>query len=222
MLTPWSMFAPDVYVATSELRFFGLEVGARMTALKLRDGVLIHSPLALAPSCAEQLGQPRWVVAPNMFHHLYVGPWIEAGLEGFAAPGLEHKRPELRFTAVLSSPKQHPFGPEVEVLPLRCFPLSNEVVLLHKPSGTLLVTDLVFNFSPAKTPRFTRAAMRCMCGYPGCQTTLLERVAMRRAAAREDLNTILSWDFDRMIMAHGEPIERDAKASLRHAFRWLM
>jgi hypothetical protein len=30
------------------------------------------------------LGEPRWVLAPNLLHHLFVGPWLDAGLEGWA------------------------------------------------------------------------------------------------------------------------------------------
>ena len=32
---------------------------------------------------------------------------------------------------------------------------------------------------------------------------------------------LLSWDFDRLIIAHGPCIERDAKAFVTQAFRWL-
>lgn len=212
--------AEGVHVVEAPQGFLGLEVGARMTILQLEGGLLVHSPLQVKPASLEALGAPRWVLAPNLFHHLYVGGWMEAGWEGWAAPGLPQKRQDLDFQGVIQ-PGQQPFGEEVEVLPLRCFPMANEVVLLHRPSRSLLVTDLVFNLPPT-APWPTRAAMRCLLGYPGCQTTLLERVAMRRDAARQELHQILSWDFDRVIMAHGQVIEAEGKAALRHAFRWLL
>ena len=211
--------APGVHVAQAPQRFMGLELGARMTALELDTGLLLHSPLAFDPALVAHLGQPRWVLAPNLFHHLYVGPWIEAGAQGWAAPGLAHKRADVRFDGELDS-TSHPFGPQLQVLPLRCLSLTREVVVLHRPSGTLLVTDLVFNL-PSSAPALTRAAMRCLCGYPGCRSTLVERAAMQRAAAREDLQTLLSWPFERLIMAHGEVIERGGPAALREAFKWL-
>lgn len=211
--------APGVHIAQAPQRFFGLEVGARMTVLELEGGLLIHSPIELEPALVEAVGQPRWVLAPNLFHHLYAGPWIGAGLEGWAAQGLPKKRPDLSFHGVIADGVQ-PFGDEIEVLGLTCFPLSNEVVVLHRPSRTLIVTDLVFNL-PSSSPWTTRTAMRCLCGYPGCQTTLLERVGMRRDAARRELAQIMSWDFDRVIMAHGDIIETGGRAALQHAFRWL-
>lgn len=200
-------------------RYLGIEVGARMTVLELDGGLLVHSPLAIEPSAIAHLGQPRWVLAPNRLHHLYVGPWIEAGLEAWAAPGLPDKRPDLHFHGVVQ-PHSRPFGDEVELLPLRCFPFTREVVVLHRPSRTLVVTDLVFNF-PATAPWLTRASMRCMGGYPGCATTLIERVGMRRPIARQELAVLAEWDFDRVIMAHGEIIETDGKAAVLDAFGWL-
>ncbi len=208
-----------VHVAEAPQRFYGLEVGARMTVLSLEGGLLVHSPLAMDPGAIAHLGTPRWVLSPNLLHHLYVGPWIDAGLEGWAAPGLSEKRPDVTFHGVVSA-GAHPFGDEIQLLPMTCFTLTNEVVLLHRPSRTLVVTDLVFNFSPT-SPWTTRAAMRCACGYPGCKTTLLERVGMRRPELRRELAQIAAWDFDRVIMAHGDIIETGGKEALLDAFSWL-
>ena len=54
--------------------------------------------------------------------------------------------------------------------------------LLHRPSRTLVVTDLAFHFT-RDAPLLTRLAMRCACGYPGCQSTVLERIGMKRPLA---------------------------------------
>ena len=37
--------------------------------------------------------------------------------------------------------------------------------------------------------------------------------------SREALERILAWDFDRVVIAHGDLIERDAKSVLRRAWR---
>ncbi len=218
-MTSLTTIAPGVHVLDASQRFLGLELGARMTVLELGEGLLVHSPVGVPPSVVQHLGTPRWVLAPNLFHHLYVGPWIDAGADGWAAPGLPEKRPEVRFEGVVSSGRS-PFGDEVESYVLRCFSMTNEVVLLHKPSRTLLVSDLVFNISP-RAPWTTRLAMRCMGGYPGCAVTLIERIGMRRDLAREDLAKIAGWDFDRVVMAHGNIIETGGKQALLRAFKWL-
>jgi hypothetical protein len=211
--------ADGVHVLERPQRFFGLEVGTRMTVLELSDGLLVHSPVDLDPESLSSLGKPRWVLAPNLLHHLYVGRWLEAGLQGWAARGLPQKRPDLHFAGVIE-PGASPFGDEIVLLPLTCFPFSNEVLVLHKPSRTLVLTDLVFHFPPT-APLATRVAMRCAGGYPGCRATLLEKVLMHRETARREIGELLELDFDRVIMAHGDVIETGGKAALASAYRWL-
>jgi hypothetical protein len=43
----------------------------------------------------------------------------------------------------------------------------------------------------------------------------------KRTLARQSLEKVLSWDFDKLIIAHGTCIEKDAKAFVERAFRWL-
>lgn len=212
--------APGVHVAEAKQRYLGLEVGTRMTVLELDGGLLVHSPFDADPSCVAGFGDARWALAPNLLHHLYVGRWAEAGLEPWGCPGLPEKRDDVDFQGVVER-GERPFGAAVETHTLRCIDMTNEVVLFHAPTRTLVCTDLVFNFSK-RAPWFTRFAMRCMCGYPGCKTTLLERAKMRRDLAREDLRAILAWDFDRVIMAHGEVIEAGGHQAVRQAFGWLL
>lgn len=211
--------APGVHTLEAPQRFFGLEVGARMTALSLDDGLLLHSPVPAPMEVVAALGAPRWAVAPNRFHHLYVGAYVAAGLEGWAAPGVARKQPEVAFTGTLEGDVQ-PFGDEVEVIPLRCFELASEVLLLHRPSRTLVVTDLVFHFQP-DDPWLTRAGMALLGGYPGCSTTLLERVGFDRPTAREELSLLLDRDFDRLILSHGAVLESGGRDALARAFSWL-
>jgi len=190
-----------------------------MTVLETGEGLLVHSPLGVDPAQVAALGQPRWVLAPNLLHHLYVGPWLTAGYEGWAAPGLMAKRPDLAFEGELTEGPRS-FGTDVVAYPLRCFPMTQEVVLHHRTSGTLVVTDLVFNLS-AEAPFATRLAMACMCGYPGCRTTALERLGMNRPLARREVGALLELPFDRLIMAHGEVVETGGKQALRDALSWL-
>lgn len=211
--------AAGVWATTARQRFSGIEVGARMTVLGLEGGLLLHSPLDVDPGEVEALGTPRWGLAPNLLHHLYAGPWIDRGVAVWAAPGLADKRPDLAFAGEVS-PGDAPFGDEVGLFPMSCFAMTNEVVLLHRPSRTLVVTDLVFHFG-ADAPWLTRAAMWVLGGYPGCCTTLLERVGMDREVAREEIGALLELDFDRLVMAHGHVIDTGGKEALAGAMGWL-
>lgn len=211
--------APGVHCAPAPQSFFGLELGTRMTVLELSGGLLVHSPVALPPDTIDHLGTPRWVLAPNLFHHLHVGPWADAGLEAWGAAGLAKKRADVPFVGAPTA-DAHPWGSDLRVHALSSFPLSNEVVLLHQPSRSLVVTDLVFHIQP-DAPWGTRAAMAMIGGYPGVRTTALERFGMRRAAARRDLAEILSWDFDRVVLTHGAVVQTGGKDAIAEAFSWL-
>lgn len=220
MASNFTEIADGVHVADAAQRFLGLELGARMTVIELAGGLLVHSPIAMDPAALFDRGSPRWVLAPNLFHHLYLGPWVEAGLEAWGAPGLAAKRSDLTFAGTLGR-AEHPFGGDIEVFPITCFSMTNEVVLLHRPSATLVATDLVFNVPPT-APWATRVGMRAMLGYPGCRTTLLERLGMKRDRARREIGELLELPFDRLVMAHGDIVERGGPEALQSAFRWLL
>lgn len=212
--------APGLHVLEQPQRFLGLEVGARMTVLELDGGLLVHSPVAVDPGVVASLGEVRWVLAPNLFHHLHLGPWLETGAAGLAPPGLAKKREDLVFSELLTE-RGSPCGEEVLVIPLQSFPFTEEVVLLHRPSKTLVVTDLVFNLS-AEMPWLTRTAFWALGGYPGCRTTVLEQALMERELARGELESILGLRFDRLVMAHGEVVESGGRDALARAFEWLL
>lgn len=211
--------AAGVHVVRAQQGFYGLEVGTKMTVLQLDGGLLVHSPIAVDPATLSELGTVRWIVAPNLFHHLYVPRWTSESVETWCCPGLPDKRKDIAFTGVLDTVGE-PFGEEVLVYPLRCFSLTRELVLLHRPSRTLLVTDLFFNL-PATTPALTKAVLWAVGGYPGCRVTLFERLGMRRDLAREDIGYLLGLDFDRVIMAHGDVVETGGREVLRQTFAWL-
>lgn len=218
-MTSLTAVAPGLWCVRAPQRFFGLEVGARMTVLKLEGGVLVHSPIDVSPSVVGAIGPLRWVVAPNLLHHLYVRPWIDAGAEAWCAPGLEKKRADLDFSGIIEA-ESEPFGPDVLAIPLRSIPITHEVVLLHRPSRTLVATDLLFNFA-SDAPWPTRWVMRGLGGYPGPRTSALEKLVAKRDLAKTEIQRLLELDFDRLIVAHGEIVEAGAKRALEDAFAWL-
>lgn len=211
--------AEGVHVFEVPQTFYGLQLGARMTVLDTGDGLLAISPVDAEPEAYPYLRDVRWALSPNLFHHLYAGSWIERGVETWACRGLPEKRPDLAFAGTIS-PGAAPFGAQIWLLPLACLEATNEVVVLHRPSGTLVVTDLLFHLPPS-APWLTRQAFRLVGAYPGCRTSVLERFGINREVARAELRQILAEDWDRLVMAHGEVIETGGKAALRGAFDWL-
>ncbi len=41
-------------------------------------------------------------------------------------------------------------------------------------------------------------------------------------AARQSLETILAWDFDRVVVTHGDVLESGDRDALRPGYSWLL
>lgn len=221
--------ADDLWVADQPLRFAGLEVGTRMTVLRLPgSGLLLHSPVARSSELAaavDRIGTPAVIVAPNRLHHLYVQQWSSAhpAARVLAAPGLETKRADLKIDAVLADGATPPeWGGAVDHVLVAGAPFVNEVVLFHRPSATLVASDLLFNVG-RESPGLTRLAFRMFGAYGRPAVTPLERLLIRdRPAYVRSLERILAWPFERLVLAHGAVVERGGRAALTAAYDWLL
>jgi hypothetical protein len=220
--------APDLWVADQPLRFLGVELGARMTVVRLPGSkLLLHSPVSRTPVLAarvEALGSPSILIAPNRFHHLHVRDWQSAypAARLYVAPGVEKKRPDLIAAEVLGESPLPDWSDVLDQALIHGFPATNEVVFFHRPSGTLIASDLAFNVG-ASSPALTRLAFRSMGAYGRPSSTVFERLLIRdRAAFRRSLERILCWPISRMIIAHGSVIEREGRAALADAFSWVL
>lgn len=220
--------ATDLWVAERAQSFYGLPVGARMTVIRLSGGrLLLHSPVALDARLRAQLdalGPVRFAVAPNRVHHLYAGDVARAypGARLWVAPGLERKRPDLVYEAILGDEAPAEWRGEVDQTFFRGRPYENEVAFFHRASRTLLLCDLAFNFGASSAP-VTRLLMKALRSYGRLAPSKLDPLLIRdRRAARESLERILSWDFDRIVVAHGDVLESGGHETLRTGYSWLL
>ena len=219
---------PDLWITDSSLRFLGLEVGARMTVVRLPGPkLLLHSPIAAAIELVrevEALGPVEYLMAPNRFHHLFVREWQRACPEAsvYVAPGLEKKRQDLDIAGVLTDEPEPGWAGTVDQVLMGGVPLANEVVFFHRPSATLIATDLAFNVG-SSSPPLTRLAFRLGGAYGRLAPTLLERLLVRdRTAFRRSLERVLEWPFERVVVAHGEVLERGGRQELARGYSWIL
>ena len=99
--------------------------------------------------------------------------------------------------------------------------LLEETVFWHRPSGTLLSADLIENFQSADD-WWTRSYLKIAGIYGKIGLSRMLRLAFRdRKKARRSIDQVLDWDFDRIILAHGEPIGSNGVEALREAYTWL-
>ncbi|NNL67381.1 MAG: DUF4336 domain-containing protein [Myxococcales bacterium] len=200
-----------------------------MTVARLADGgLLLHSPIPHTPALAQEiaaLGPVTHLVAPNRVHHLYLGPWTEACPDAtlHGAPGLRDKRRDLVFHRELGDAPASDWADRLDQALVAGIPHVNEVVLLHRASRTLLLTDLAMNFPSLPEGFWTRLFVRAMALQGGVRTSrLIHSLVRDRAALRASLERILAWDFDRVVVSHGELCERGGRDALRSAWARLL
>ncbi len=196
----------------------GFSMDTRMTILRLGDGsLLLHSPVALSDAQAtaiDRLGTVRHLVSPNLLHHRYLEQatrrWPDARV--WAAPGLAEKAPDLRIDEVLASGSP---WPGIDVLEISGWPRLQEFVFSHRPSGTLLVTDLLFN-EPTAHNLPTRLFLRAGGAYGRFAVSrFMKSMVAAKAAFADSLRPLLELPVERIVMAHGEVLETDARTRLR-------
>ena len=224
----FQQFAENIWVAARPLRFFGIEIGTRMTVIRLADGSLfLHSPVALDAETLMQvqaLGPVSAIVAPNRLHHLFLGDYCKVFPKAkvYAAPGLETKRKDLPFTGVLQEHPEPAWLGQIDQQLVPDLPIIHEVDFFHRVSRTLLLTDLAFNLGTGY-PYWTRLVSRLFrIDNQFGPTPDLKYFIKRRPRAQVAIQKMLAWDFDRIILAHGNLIARDGKAWFKKAFGPLL
>ncbi|OZI76384.1 DUF4336 domain-containing protein [Bordetella genomosp. 2] len=204
----------------------------RMTVLRLgRGDLFIHSPTELAPAlrdAVQDLGRPRWIVAPSRIHYWWVPQWHAAFPDAavYLAPRVrEQAGRRIDFPArPLAGPAGYPWDAELATLPIAGSYLT-EVEFFHHASRTLILTDLIENFEPGKLGSPLARWLTRLGGVqdPDGQMPRDMRLtfARRRAALRAAVDQMIAWEPERVILAHGRWYPRDGAAELRRAFRWL-
>jgi Domain of unknown function (DUF4336) len=231
MDTPLHELVPgQVWLKEHPVRIAGARLLTRMTVLRSDDGgVFLHSPVAIdgaTRAAIEGLGPVRAIIAPSNCHHLFVGNAQRTypSAPTFGVEGLDAKRPDLHFDALIRNDPPAPWAGQMDQI-LIGNRIMREIDFLHRASRTLVVTDLIENFQDTTpgTNRMLRGMIKFfgMWGIPK-PAPELRVFTLRRKAVREGLETMLMWDFDRIVLAHGEPILHEPKAAIRKAWRWLL
>ncbi len=217
--------APNLWTLESGHRFLGVDFGGRMTVIRLASGDLfIHSPVRLSDDLREELdtlGSVKYIIAPNRFHHLYIGEYVETYPEAelYAAPGLTGKRRDVAFTGELADGCRYGWGREIEHTVFGGIPALSETVFFHPESRTLILTDLLFNFSHSlSAAQVIFARLNGVYLKPGVSRLTHYLFLKSREEARESAERILSWDFDRVLLAHKDTVDSGGHKAVRKAF----
>jgi hypothetical protein len=195
----------------------GVRMPLSSTLIRLPDrSLLLYSPATFDDAAAAEIdaaGEVAHLVAPSLLHHLHAGTaaarWPRALLHG--APGLAAKRPDLVIHRELGGEIDPAWRDVLDVEVIRGAPKLNETVLFHRPTGTLLCADLVFNVTrPANLVTRLVLAIVGAGGRRLGQSREWLRLARDRVAIRASIDRILSWPITHVVPAHGDPVAIDA------------
>lgn len=219
----WIADGPDIRGAA------GFCFPTRMAIIRLADGHLfIWSPIAPTPGlqdAVDALGPVRFLIAPNHLHHGFLADWIQAYPAALvhAAPGLPDKRRDISFHASLGDIAPADWRAEIDQVVVAGNRITPEVVFFHRPSRTVLFTDLLQQMPRDYYRGWRRIVARAdlMTGDMPSVPRKFRLAFTNRNIARASLRRILAWPVQNVVMAHGTPVMRGGDAFLRHAFAWL-
>jgi hypothetical protein len=206
----------------------GFRFPARMTVLPLGGGQLaLVSPIPIDDGMAAaiaRLGQVRYLIAPNLLHHLYLPAASQRYPQArvLAPAGLARKRPELRIDGTLAEPLPAELAAAVDVLALAGAPDIGEYAFYHRAARTLVLTDLVFH---VREPQGWLAHLVLWLGgsHGRLAASRFWRAKIKdRAAFAASAQSLLQRPFETLVMAHGEIISEQARPRLAAALSWAV
>jgi Domain of unknown function (DUF4336) len=227
--------AEHLWAAEQPLRFLGLPIFSRMTVMALpNQDLIVISPITPTPELTQaldQIGTVRYIIAPNLYHHLFAQDFANhyPEAEFWAVAGILEKRPDLKPDKLLTESTGE-IGSDVLYLNFPAFRVwdltgnmpFNEYLFLHRPSKTLVITDAAFHFG-AESDGVIQLLAKALGMYGKLQPSLLERFALRdQDSALATLQETLTWDFDRVVMAHGSIIHTQGKDRWRASCEWYL
>lgn len=216
------------------IRFYGLPFSTRATVVRLENGGLwVHSPTSLTDGLRaelQQLGPVDHLIAPNWIHYAYVAQWQAAfpSAQAWAAPGVAERAARhgmaLRFDHDLGDCAPRDWAGEIDQKIVQGSRVHREAVFFHHASRTLILTDLIENFEPAKVPWWMRLFLPLVGVMdPDGKMPRDMRATFRghHAQLRVAVDWMIALAPARVILAHGRWYDRDGADELRRAFRFL-
>lgn len=213
-----------------DVRMYGmLPFKTRMTVIQLGSGGLwLHSPVRPTLErrhAVDQLGPVEHLVAPNKIHSLGIEPWkaLYPSAKVWASPGFNKRHPDIAVDAVLTNDVETPWSAEIDHCVIEGHAVLDEVEFLHKPSNTLIITDFIQKHEAAGEPWIWRGVKRMagILGEDGGVPLDIKLSVRDKAALRRSIDTILGWDFDNLVVAHGHCLQGGAREDVRRAFDWI-
>jgi hypothetical protein len=211
----------DIMTVVGDLSMPLTRIPRRMTVVRLRDGrLVVFSAIALddeSMAVLESFGRPAFLIVPNGHHRLDAPAWKARFPDmQVVAPAGARSRVQKVVAVDTTTPAFGDAG--VDFVPVAGTREHEAALVVRKASGvTLVLNDIVGN---VRNARGIGGAFLRLMGFAGDRASiplLVRRVLVKdRSALRLQL---LEWagivELKRVLVSHGEPIEGDARQTLR-------
>ncbi|TLU66295.1 DUF4336 domain-containing protein [Thalassotalea litorea] len=208
-------FGENLFISSTFVKFYGATLQTRMAVIKADNNqLLIYSPIFLTDQIKQSLadlGTVTWIIAPNKIHNQGLADYIEAFPDAkiFAAPGLKERCPQLKVDNVLHGYQANFLSPDIDMITTQGNSFFSEVLLLHKPSKTLIVADFIENMTKTTTSMLWLFKLFGVREKP-MSSPEFRMYTTNAQQAQEALEIVDSWDFQQIFLCHGELITTNA------------
>lgn len=227
----WIVDGPEIGFAMPGLPLPEMPFPTRMTVIRIDGDLFIHSPTPLTPGLRAEidtLGRPRWIIGPNRIHYWWIPDWKQAFSDAdiYLAPRIREQAGErIDFDGhTLDRDSGYPWDAQIATLPI-AGSFMTEVEFFHRSSRTLLLTDFIENFEAHKFESWWMRAMAWLGGVldpNGSMPRDMRMTYKNKTQLRTAVETMIAWNPERIVLAHGRWYPHDGTAELRRAFAWLL
>lgn len=215
------MIDDNILTLDDNLKMPLLLLPIKMTLVRLQTGVVLISPLPNIERFTTQInafGKVTDIVAPNLYHNLGIpkASEIYPNARLWGAPGFRQKLPNINWHQEITS-GNWPYQQELAVIFIEGMPKMNEVVFIHRNSKTLVVTDLCFNHIHGKGLGYWIIFNLFGTYKRFAVSKLFLKMVKDRKAFIKSVHMLLSEEFDKIVIPHGEIITNNGREKLQEA-----
>ena len=214
-----------IWMQVEPLSMMGSQFGNRTTVILLENKKLVlHSPGKLTPELKQNLdciGEVAYIVAPNYFHSLFLEDYVSeySNIQIFMAPNLDKKRNDIPCKGILGNQENTEWKSVLKQRLIEGMPSFNEVVFFHEPSRSLILTDLAVNMLHPKGIMTNIHFFVSGANRRFAFSHVVRMMIKDQDAFSDSIKYILNWDFDRILMSHGEVVPSGGKLLMKEVFK---
>lgn len=206
-----TQIAPGLSCLGSQFKVWGCTGSVRMSVIGAGNDLVIYSPVALDASHIAQiaaLGRVGTIIAPNLYHHMFLRDAVTTfpNARVLVPSGLETKIGAVPRAETMTADVSLGLPADLEHHVFAGHAI-RETCLFHRPSGTLITADLLYNYHAEQFPA-ERAFFGLIGIYGRPAVPFYHRFAIQdKSGVRQLIDKVRSWPIRRIVPCHGRVVE---------------